>query len=66
MIAVHEVIPATVVSVLKADNLTALALDSDTIDLPIIFVQLNIGNVDLALFGHPPRDLVVTLHRLII
>jgi len=66
VIAVHEVIPATVVNVHNADVLTALALDADSIDRPIVFAQPSVADVSLALFGHPPKDLVVMLHRLII
>jgi hypothetical protein len=66
VIAVHKIIPATVVSVVHADELTASALDSDTIDLPVICGQPSTSDASLTLTGHPPKDLVVTLHRLVI
>jgi len=66
VIAVHKVISATVVSVVHADELTTSALDSDTIDLPIICGQPSTSDARLTFTGHPPKDLVVTLHRLVI
>ena len=65
-IAAHKVIPATVVSVVNVDKLTASSHDSATIDLPIICGQPSKGDARLTLTAHPPNDLVVTLHRLVI
>lgn len=66
VIVVHEVIPATVVSVHNGNDLNFSVLDLDTIDLPIVVNQLGIGDTGLACLGPPPRDLVVTLRRLVI
>ncbi len=64
-VAVHEAIPATVVSVHTGVDLN-LSLDLDTIDLPIVVNQLAYRHDVSALLTAPPDDLVVTLRRLVI
>lgn len=65
-IAIHEVIPATVVVVHAGDDLNLTALNLDTIDLPIVANQPSYGHNASAFLDAPPKDLVVTLRRLVI
>jgi hypothetical protein len=63
---VHEIIPATLVTVYTWDELSLSASDFDTIDFPVTTSQPRICDISIACNGPPPSDLVVTLRRLVI
>lgn len=66
VMAVHEVIPATVVIANAAVDLNPSALVLDSIDLPVMITQSGGGHVRFLNLGPPPSDLVVTLRRFVI
>jgi len=66
VIAVHDVIPATVVTAHAGLELPSSESALDSIDVPIMVNQSGMGHVRFLNLGPPPSDLVVTLRRLVI
>jgi hypothetical protein len=62
----HEVIPVTVASIADAGDLHASFFALAAFSPPLYVSELHVGQVVDFDTGPLPRDLVVTLHRLVI
>jgi hypothetical protein len=62
----HEVTPVTVAPSVDAGDLHESIFVLANVGLPLTFSQLHVGRVVDFDTGPPPKDLVVTLHRLVI